>query len=60
MSNPNGFTFEWVAQAAGLKTREVKVIGYCDKCHADLTEKESSCNCFPDFPTFVECEEKQS
>ena len=38
MSNPNGFTFEWVAQAAGLKPREVKVIGHCANCYHDIID----------------------
>jgi len=59
MSNPNGFTFEWVAQAAGLKPREVKVIGYCDKCYSDLTEKDESCNCFPAIPSIYIVDEIQ-
>jgi len=56
MSNPNGFTFEWVAQAAGLKPRERK---YCTECKMDIVDDWSDCNCFPAKPSLYIVDEIQ-
>ena len=68
MNKPNGFTFEWVAQAAGLKPREAKVIGWCANCYHDIIDGDYMDCCGnlelmhtePTFPNYVPDEQQDA